>query len=207
LTDKGHIQFITSDLVSNFLNIKDYPETGKYLEFITKHADEFYSADEQKQLSNLFVSIVPEQTAEQFKDFLNNLTITDDALTYIVNPSILDDAFFMYLSKCKSGQWAEWADKEETYIDYLQKQLVYIDHIKDKSLINSDFFYYIQHDMENCNDGIDNKLVSLLKQYFNKLDSLNLFEIDKLDDDTKQFLVKIGIINEIKTYKLASSHI
>jgi len=111
-------------------------------------------------LGEHFKGIVPNQTPEQFREFLSDTTICDKALAYLVDDG--ESSFFDKLTKFNSN---EWTDMQESYIDYLQKNIVYMEHLKDKSFIEPSCIHYMLHEIDKNADSNNTNpdLIDMLK--------------------------------------------
>ena len=185
-------------IVSETLDCNYNPDILPYSAFIMKNADKLFNEMEQTVLGEHFKSIVPNQTPEQFREFLSESTINDKALAYIVDDG--ETEFFRNLTKFNSN---EWTDMQESYIDYLQKNIVYMEHLKDKSVIEPSCIHYMLHEIEkNVDQEIPFALFYLLKEYFQKIGHWNLFDETKWSVENKELLVRLKILQAKKTYSI-----
>ncbi len=185
-------------ILSETLDHNYNSEILPYSAFIMKNADKLFDDMEQTVLGLFFKSIVPNQTPEQFREFLSESTINDKALAYIVDDGDAD--FFENLTRFNSN---EWADMQESYIDYLQKNIVYMEHLKDKSFIEQSCIHYMLHEIEkNADAGISPDLIDLLKTYLKTINQWSLFDETKWSDENKDLLVRLEILQIKKIYSI-----
>ncbi|MCP3658533.1 MAG: hypothetical protein GY734_21960 [Herbaspirillum sp.] len=189
-------------ILSETLDCNYNPEILPYSAFIMKNAEKLFNEMEQTVLGEHFKGIVPNQTPEQFREFLSDTTICDKALAYLVDDG--ESSFFDKLTKFNSN---EWTDMQESYIDYLQKNIVYMEHLKDKSFIEPSCIHYMLHEIDKNADSNNTNpdLIDMLKKYFKTINHWDLFDEKKWSAENKELLAKLGVLNEIKTYEVAGS--
>jgi hypothetical protein len=202
LSDK-RIQDEAWCILSETLDCNNTPEIKPYSEFINENANRLFIGNAQGLLWQFVQSVVPNQTVEQFRQFLINSTINDNTLADF----IYDDNQNELSHIVKFIDFDSFDSTQIGYAEYLQKLSVFMSHVSDNKVIKPawiDFVLYKISELDDLENEVHKSLIDALANYFDILVKLKLFNEKHWSKDHKELLVKFGILQVEQTYTISS---
>ena len=202
LTDK-RIRDEAWCILSESLDCNNTPEIKPYSEFINENANRLFIGNEQGLLWQFVISIIPNQTVEQFKEFLRNSTINDKTLADFIYDNNQDELSHIV----KFIDFDSFDSTQIGYAEYLNKLCIYMELVQDTTEIKPawiDFILYKISELDDPENEVHKSLISALANYFHILLKLKIFNEKHWSKDHKELLVKFGILQVEQTYTISS---